>query len=485
MPRGKLTAVMGPSGSGKSTLMHILAGLDKPTSGSVTVAGKEITTLKDSDLTKLRREHIGFVFQFFNLLPMLNAEENIRLPLSIAGEKPDPAFFEQLVASVGLGDRLSHRPAELSGGQQQRVAIARALVSQPDVVFADEPTGNLDSKTGAEILELLRHSVAGPRADDRDGDPRGARGGDRRPGPLPGRRAHRPRALRRLAARDRRGDGGDRRHMTSFTLKGLLTRKLRTALTAVAIVLGVATVSGTFVLTDSIDKAFDSIFSDVYRNTDATITPKSAFDVGDNGSTEAPFDESLLAKVRALPDVRDAIGGVSSESTQLVKDGKTIAFGGAPNLGFSVDPTKPQFNSLTLVQGAWPGPDELVVDQSTADKKDLKVGQTIGVQVEGPLEQLRISGLVKFGSVSSIGGATLAGFDLATAQRLFDKAGQARPDPRGREAGGLASEARRADPRDPAAEHRGAHRRRPGAARTPQTPTSSSPSSATSCSPSD
>ena len=159
VPKGKLTAVMGPSGSGKSTLMHILAGLDKPTSGSVTVAGTEITTLKDSDLTKLRREHIGFVFQFFNLLPMLTAEENIRLPLSIAGEKPDKEQFAQLIDSVGLGDRLSHRPAELSGGQQQRVAIARALVSQPEVVFADEPTGNLDSKTGAEILELLRHSV--------------------------------------------------------------------------------------------------------------------------------------------------------------------------------------------------------------------------------------------------------------------------------------------------------------------------------------
>ena len=158
--RGKLTAVMGPSGSGKSTLMHILAGLDKPTSGSVAIAGTEITTLKDSDLTKLRRQHIGFVFQFFNLLPMLNAEENIRLPLAIAGKKPEPAFFEGLVKSVGLGDRLSHRPAELSGGQQQRVAIARALVSQPDVVFADEPTGNLDSSTGTEILELLRHSVA-------------------------------------------------------------------------------------------------------------------------------------------------------------------------------------------------------------------------------------------------------------------------------------------------------------------------------------
>ena len=189
--------------------------------------------------------------------------------------------------------------------------------------------------------------------------------------------------------------------------------------------------------------------------------------------------------MQALPDVRDAIGGVSSESTQLVKDGKTIAFGGAPNLGFSVDPTKPQFNSLTLVQGAWPGPDELVVDQSTADKKDLKVGQTIGVQVEGPLEQLRISGLVKFGSVSSIGGATLAGFDLATAQRLFDKEGKLDQIRAAAKPGVSPAEAHRADPRDPAAEHRGAHRRRPGAARTPKTPTSSSPSSATSCSPSD
>jgi putative ABC transport system ATP-binding protein len=159
VPPGRLTAVMGPSGSGKSTLMHILAGLDKPTSGSVKVAGTEITTLKDADLTKLRRNNIGFVFQFFNLLPMLTAEENIRLPLSIAGEKPDPAFFDELVSSVGLSDRLSHRPSELSGGQQQRVAIARALVSRPEVVFADEPTGNLDSKTGSEILELLRHSV--------------------------------------------------------------------------------------------------------------------------------------------------------------------------------------------------------------------------------------------------------------------------------------------------------------------------------------
>ncbi len=159
VPAGKLTAVMGPSGSGKSTLMHILAGLDKPSTGSVLVANREITTLGDNELTRLRREHIGFVFQFFNLLPMLNAEENILLPLTIAGVKPDRARFDDLIRAVGLGDRLHHRPSELSGGQQQRVAIARALVSEPDVLFADEPTGNLDSKTGGEILELLRHAV--------------------------------------------------------------------------------------------------------------------------------------------------------------------------------------------------------------------------------------------------------------------------------------------------------------------------------------
>ncbi len=156
---GELVAVMGPSGSGKSTLMHLLAALDKPTSGVVQIAGQDVGSMSDRAVTLLRRDHIGFVFQFFNLLPMLTAEENVLLPLSIAGEKPEPAFFEDLLKRVGLTDRRKHRPAELSGGQQQRVAIARALVSQPTVVFADEPTGNLDSKTGADILELLRSSA--------------------------------------------------------------------------------------------------------------------------------------------------------------------------------------------------------------------------------------------------------------------------------------------------------------------------------------
>ena len=159
IPKGQLTAVMGPSGSGKSTLMHILAGLDKPTTGEVTIAGTEISKLSDSDLTKLRRRNIGFIFQFFNLLPMLTAEENILLPLSIAGVKPDREWVDQLIDRMGLTNRRTHRPSELSGGQQQRVAIGRALVSRPTIVFADEPTGNLDSKTSGEILEVLNRSV--------------------------------------------------------------------------------------------------------------------------------------------------------------------------------------------------------------------------------------------------------------------------------------------------------------------------------------
>jgi putative ABC transport system ATP-binding protein len=158
-PKGAFTAIMGPSGSGKSTLMHILAGLDRPTSGSVLIDGRDITVMNDAELTRLRRDHVGFVFQFFNLVPVLNAEENLLLPLSIAGRKVDPAWAEQLMDAFGFADRRTHRPAELSGGQQQRVAIARALVARPAVVFADEPTGNLDSKTSDEVLELLRRAV--------------------------------------------------------------------------------------------------------------------------------------------------------------------------------------------------------------------------------------------------------------------------------------------------------------------------------------
>jgi putative ABC transport system ATP-binding protein len=158
-PRGRFAAIMGPSGSGKSTLMHLLAGLDRPTSGTVTLDNVELTKLNDRALTELRRDRIGFIFQTFNLLPVLDAQENILLPLSIAGREVDRDWFNQLIDTVGIADRLTHRPAELSGGQQQRVAVARALISRPAVVFADEPSGNLDSKASADVLELLRHAV--------------------------------------------------------------------------------------------------------------------------------------------------------------------------------------------------------------------------------------------------------------------------------------------------------------------------------------
>ena len=159
LPAGQFTGVMGPSGSGKSTLMHLLAGLDTPSAGSVEVAGHDITRVKDRDLTRLRRKHIGFVFQSFNLLPTLSAEENVVLPVAIAGRKPPAAEIDALLERVGLTERRSHKPAQLSGGQQQRVAIARALITRPTVLFADEPTGNLDSEAGAGILSLLRDAV--------------------------------------------------------------------------------------------------------------------------------------------------------------------------------------------------------------------------------------------------------------------------------------------------------------------------------------
>ncbi|MGI8507190.1 MAG: ABC transporter permease [Solirubrobacteraceae bacterium] len=220
--------------------------------------------------------------------------------------------------------------------------------------------------------------------------------------------------------------------MLRVALKGLATRRLRSALTALAIVLGVALMAGTYVLTDSITGAFNSIFQTVYRGTDATITGRNAIDSGASaigggggggGASTPSFPASVLARVQRLPDVRDTLGGVNG-SPQLVKHGKAITFGGAPNLGFSVDPSKPQFNSLKLVSGSWPGPAEVVIDSNTATRKNLRAGDLIGVQASGPEQRMRISGLVKFGTSSTLGGATLAGFQLPTAQRLFDKVGK-------------------------------------------------------------
>jgi putative ABC transport system permease protein len=213
--------------------------------------------------------------------------------------------------------------------------------------------------------------------------------------------------------------------VTRFALRGLLGRKLRTTLTALAIVLGVAMVSGTYVLTDSIDQAFDTIFTDVRQGSNAVITGKAAFDLSDGSGVEAPtFDESLLTQVRQLPDVAEAEGSVDGEAQLIGRNGKAIVYGGAPNLGFSIASGDSPFNPLNLVEGSWPKANEVVIDKSTAGKEDFSIGQTVGVQANGAVQRLRISGLVRFGTVSTIGGATLAGFDLPTAQRLFEKQGK-------------------------------------------------------------
>jgi len=213
--------------------------------------------------------------------------------------------------------------------------------------------------------------------------------------------------------------------MIRVALRGLLGRKLRTSLTAIAIVLGVAMVAGTFMLTDSIDKAFDSIFTDVRAGSNAVISGKTAFDIsGDSGSVAPSLDASLLGTVRSLPDVEAAEGSVDGQAQLIRKNGKAIVYGGAPNLGFSIANGASRFNPLTLVDGSWPQQGDVVIDKSTAKKEHFKIGQSVGVQAEGPARRLRISGFVRFGSVATIGGATLSGFALPTAQELFDKRGR-------------------------------------------------------------
>ena len=214
--------------------------------------------------------------------------------------------------------------------------------------------------------------------------------------------------------------------MTKFALKGLLGRKLRTALTALAIVLGVAMISGTYVLTDSIDSAFDTIFTEVRKGSSAVVTGKAAFDLSEgSGASAPPFDESVLETVRGVDGVSLAEGSVDSESTTLIgRDGKAVVKGGAPNLGFAIAKGESPFNPLALVEGDWPGPNEVVIDNGTAEEEDFKIGDVIGVQAEGPVEMLKVSGLVRLNASISIGGATLAGFDLPTAQRLFKKEGK-------------------------------------------------------------
>ena len=445
---GQLTAVMGPSGSGKSTLMHILAGLDKPTEGEVTIAGTEITTLDDTQLTKLRRDHIGFIFQFFNLLPMLTAEENIVLPLDLAGQRVDREWLDELVQRVGLGDRLKHRPSEMSGGQQQRVAVARALVSRPTVMFADEPTGNLDSRTGAEILDAHARVRRRARPDDGDGHPRRARRGDRRPRALPRRRRDRqgPPALQR--PHDPVGPRRGHHPMIKVALKGLAGRKIRALLTAFAVIIGVSMVSGTFVLTDTMQKSFDGIFETSYENTDVIV---SGHQVVESETADVPtVPSSLLRDVRALPEVDAAAGSIMDDTTAKVigRDGDSLA-GQNPTIVSALDYTQPQLSPLKLDSGEWAkGDDEIAIDASTAKKHDYAIGDTISVAANGPVEQYTITGIAKFGEVDSLGGAVIAVFDMPTAQALLHqerRLRRARDHGRGRHVRGAAPRRRQRD----------------------------------------
>ena len=431
VPQGQFTAVMGPSGSGKSTLMHILAGLDRPTHGHVEVEDQEITTMSDRELTLLRRRHVGFVFQFFNLLPVLTAEENVVLPLSIAGRKPDRDWVDTLLDKVGLSDRRHHRPAELSGGQQQRVAIARALVTRPTVLFADEPTGNLDSHTGEEILDLLRESVDeyGQTTVMVTHDSRAATAG--RPGAVPCRRRCRERLRATQRVRGPLGDEGGHWAMIRTALKGMLARKLRTVLTSLAIVLGVGMVSAGIHphrhLAGSGRHALDRRLRQGRRRRDDARGVRGGRRLGGR-------QPAAVAGVRA----RRRPGAAAGRSRRRGRVRSGAACGcrrqghrrrrDAPSFAEGVDSRTPGATSLSpfkLRSGRFPhAAGEVTIDAATAKDEQLGVGQTIGVSSHGSTQRFTVVGTATFGSVESLGGATAAIFDLRQAQALSGKRGK-------------------------------------------------------------
>ena len=394
---GKATAVMGPSGSGKSTLMHILAGLDKPTSGSVGIAGTEITTLGDNDLTKLRREHIGFVFQFFNLLPMLNAKENILLPLTIAGEKHETGWFDQVVSDVGLGDRLTHRPAELLGRPAAAGRDRTGAHLEADRPLRGRADGNLDSQTGAEILELLRRSVDeyGQTIVMVTHDARAAS------------RAHRTccssptsEIVREVGevrpAPDPGGHGRGRRGAWSKLLSAVSRGASFARFPAgVAIVLGVAMISGTYVLTDTIDRAFKNLFSESAREPTQS-SPDAASMSPSTAKRPGPARRRVRARGRARFEVALATGSILDEQTTkiLTPEGDAVSAEGAPTFGFGIDtsPQFAQFNPLNVLEGRWPASDdEVVIDASTADKQGYAVGDTVQISTLQPKRPLSSS----------------------------------------------------------------------------------------------
>jgi len=413
----RFTAIMGPSGSGKSTLMHCLAGLDTPTSGSVRIGTAELSGLSDRALTLLRRSHVGFVFQSFNLLPALTAEQNIRLPLELAGLRPEPAWWDRVIGRLDLAGRLGHRPSELSGGQQQRVACARALISRPDVIFADEPTGNLDSASGAEVLGFLR---VGPRARP-DGDHGDARPGGRqlrRPGGVPRRRAGLGRVVRADAAvraRLPRAGRGVSRAMLRTVLAGLRYRKGRLALSSLAILLGVAFVTGTLVMGASMNQAYFNSFAAGAKNVDAAVTPPSS---GSHrpGSPDAPsVTASVLSQVRAAGGVISAAGRLVGQAPLIGSDGKAVRNGELPGVGINVA-SDPALRGFTVASGHLPdAADQVAVDKSTAGDEHFRLGQTVKVvDHAGRVRAFRLVGTIDLGVDREFGNSTVTAFQTGT-----------------------------------------------------------------------
>ena len=425
--RAEFTAIMGPSGSGKSTMLHVLAGLDRPTSGSIFIGDTDITTLSDKALTMLRRDQVGFIFQSFNLLPTMTAAENIVLPMRIAGRKPDQQWVDSIVRTVGLSDRLSHRPAQLSGGQQQRVAAARALASRPQIVFADEPTGALDSRSSAELLAFLRRAVTdmGQTVVMVTHDA--------------SRRLLRPRAVPD-GRPDRRRDGASQRRqrprlheaaggltaMLSTTIRGMFAHKLRLALTTASIALGVAFLSGTLILTDTMHKAFDQLFGKVSSGTDAVVRQHAAFDAGDSGSaSHKPLPASVLTTVEAVSGVRAAEGVVSGYALMTDTKGKAVlAAEGAPTNGASLPADKGLRGDVNLRTGHAPsGADQVAIDAHSADKHHIPLGANVRILFHGSTQSFTVVGTVTFGGAKDLGGSTSAYFDLPTAQRVLGTVG--------------------------------------------------------------
>ena len=418
LPAGRFTAVMGPSGSGKSTLMHCLAGLDDLTGGQVFLGDVELSGLSDKALTRLRRDRIGFVFQSFNLIPTLSAAENITLPMDLAGRKPDRAWLDSVIDAVGLRDRLKHRPSELSGGQQQRVAVARALASRPEVIFADEPTGNLDSRSGAEILGLHAPGRRPDGPDHRDGHPRPGGRRLRRRHRLPCRRAdRRPDGGPHRRARARADEGVRGLTMFRATLKSIAAHKRRVLSTAMAVLLGVAFLSGTLVLGDTMRGGFADTFAEANAGTDALV--RSATEVGEGEFSERGLlAQATLDQVRAVPGVATAEPLVDATGQIVGADGDPLGGNGPPTFAAAwID--DPGLNPWEVAEGRAPeADDEVVIDRQAAEDGDLAVGDTITIRTPAPVEA-ELVGIATFGDADGMGGPTYAAFTTAFAQRTL------------------------------------------------------------------